>query len=95
MGDKHVWSYDGQVAPTIGLNAVAGKPSEQWGMDPIRYEDLIPGCHDPVARVADMDADLCRPRRPCLRAAPLLPGDRLRFAAFRVVPSALLGLLHR
>lgn len=58
MGDKHLWSYDGQVALTIGLSAVAGKPPEQWGMDPIRYEDMIPGCYHPVARVADMDADV-------------------------------------
>lgn len=24
----HLWHYDGQVFPTIGLNAVAGKPPE-------------------------------------------------------------------
>jgi predicted TIM-barrel fold metal-dependent hydrolase len=54
---KHVWHYDGEVYPTIGLNAVAGKPREEWGMDPIRYEDMIPGCYDPDARVKDMDVD--------------------------------------
>ena len=58
-----------QVFPTIGLNAVAGKPPEEWGMDPVRYEDMIPGCYDPVARVADMDLDgvqaaLCFPSFP-------------------------------
>ena len=54
---KHFWTYDGQVFPTIGLNAVAGKPREEWGMDPVRYEDMIPGCYDPDARVKDMDLD--------------------------------------
>ncbi|HTK65574.1 MAG TPA: amidohydrolase family protein, partial [Pseudonocardia sp.] len=66
---KHLWHYDGTVAPTIGLNAVAGKPREAWGLDPVRYEDMIPGCYDPAARVQDMDLDgvqsaLCFPSFP-------------------------------
>ncbi|SHN18446.1 amidohydrolase family protein [Cryptosporangium aurantiacum] len=66
---KHVWHYDGNVFPTIGLNAVAGKDPKEWGMDPVRYEDMIPGCYDPVARVKDMDLDgvqaaLCFPSFP-------------------------------
>lgn len=66
---KHLWHYDGNVFPTIGLNAVAGKPRETWGLDPIRYEDMIPGCYDPAARVKDMDLDgvqsaLCFPSFP-------------------------------
>ena len=65
----HQWSFDGGTYPTIGLNAVAGKPPEQWGMDPVRYEDMIPGCYDPAARVKDMDVDgvqaaLCFPSFP-------------------------------
>jgi len=69
MDGKHLWAYDGEVYPTIGLNAVAGKPREQWGMDPVRYEDMIPGCYDPEARIADMDVDgvqaaLCFPSFP-------------------------------
>jgi predicted TIM-barrel fold metal-dependent hydrolase len=69
IDDKHVWTYEGEMFPTIGLNAVAGKPQEEWGMDPVRYEDMIPGCYDPVARVADMDLDgvqaaLCFPSFP-------------------------------
>ncbi|WP_459968650.1 amidohydrolase family protein [Mycobacterium sp. MUNTM1] len=69
VNDNHMWTYEGNMSPTIGLNAVAGKPPEQWGVDPIRYEDMIPGCYDPVARVADMDLDgvqsaLCFPSFP-------------------------------
>ncbi|GAB86269.1 amidohydrolase family protein [Gordonia rubripertincta] len=69
VDDKHLWSYDGAVFPTIGLNAVAGKPKEEWGMDPVRYEDMIPGCYEPNARVKDMDLDgvqaaLCFPSFP-------------------------------
>jgi len=66
---RHLWHYDGEILPAIGLNAVAGKPREQWGIDPVRYEDMIPGCYDPAARVKDMDLDgvqaaLCFPSFP-------------------------------
>jgi predicted TIM-barrel fold metal-dependent hydrolase len=54
---SQLWHYDDDVFPTLGLNAVAGKPREEWGTDPVRYEDMIPGCYDPAARVKDMDVD--------------------------------------
>lgn len=28
---KHVWMFENQIIPNIGLNAVAGKPREEWG----------------------------------------------------------------
>ena len=34
----------------MGLNAVAGKPYNEFTMDPTRYSDMIPGCYDPVER---------------------------------------------
>ncbi len=69
VDNKHVWHYDGDIFPTVGLNAVAGKPPDQWGLDPVRYEDMIPGCYDPAARIKDMDVDgveaaLCFPSFP-------------------------------
>ncbi|MFD6060209.1 amidohydrolase family protein [Rhodococcus wratislaviensis] len=69
VGGNHVWHYDGVQYPTIGLNAVAGKDPKDWGMDPVRYEDMIPGCYDAKARIADMDIDgvqaaLCFPSFP-------------------------------
>lgn len=36
---------------TMGLNAVVGKPREQWGMEPARFTGMIPGCYDPHERV--------------------------------------------
>src|SRR6185312_12036917 len=65
----HIWRYEGQLFPYIGLNAVAGKEPKDFGMEPVRYDDMIPGCYDPVARVADMDVDgvqaaLCFPSFP-------------------------------
>ncbi len=80
MNGMHLWSYDGQIFPTIGLNAVAGKPPEQWGMDPVRYEDMIPGCYDPKARIADMDLDgvqaaLCFPSFPGFAGGTFFRGN--------------------
>ncbi|WP_054815006.1 amidohydrolase family protein [Nocardia arizonensis] len=65
----HVWRYEGKVYPQIGLNAVAGKPPAEFGMEPVRYDDMIPGCYDPAERVKDMDIDgvhgaLCFPSFP-------------------------------
>ena len=51
------WKYEDRLYPNIGLNAVAGKPREQYGCDPVRFDEMIPGCYDPVARLADMDLD--------------------------------------
>jgi predicted TIM-barrel fold metal-dependent hydrolase len=65
----HVWAYDGAIYPQIALNAVAGKDPKDYGMEPVRYDDMIPGCYDPVQRVKDMDLDgvhaaLCFPSFP-------------------------------
>ncbi|MFF7945092.1 amidohydrolase family protein [Nocardia gamkensis] len=74
IDDKHMWTFEGELFPTIGLNAVAGRPPQEWGLDPVRYEDMIPGCYDPVARIADMDLDgvqaaLCFPSFPGFAAS--------------------------
>ena len=66
---QHVWQYEGDAFPYIGLNAVAGKDPKDFGVEPVRYDDMIPGCYDPVERVKDMDIDgvhgaLCFPSFP-------------------------------
>ncbi|MEY2571004.1 MAG: hypothetical protein QOE63_1354 [Acidimicrobiaceae bacterium] len=68
-GSQQVWEIDGVRYPTIGLNAVAGKPKEEIGLDPVRFDEMRPGCYDIDARVADMDVDgiqaqLCFPSLP-------------------------------
>jgi predicted TIM-barrel fold metal-dependent hydrolase len=65
----HVWRFEGNLFPQIGLNAVAGKDPKDYGMEPVRSDQMIPGCYDPVQRVADMDLDgvhaaLCFPSFP-------------------------------
>jgi predicted TIM-barrel fold metal-dependent hydrolase len=52
-----VWLYEGQMLPNIGLNAVAGKPPEEYGIDPTTFAEMRPGCYDIGERVRDMDAN--------------------------------------
>jgi predicted TIM-barrel fold metal-dependent hydrolase len=50
-----VWVYDGVEIPNIGLNAVAGRPPEEYNVEPTRYDDIRTGCFDIHERVKDMD----------------------------------------
>jgi predicted TIM-barrel fold metal-dependent hydrolase len=66
-----VWLYEGREIPNIGLNAVAGRPPEEYGMEPTSFDELRPGCYDIHERVRDMDANgvlgsLCFPSFPNL-----------------------------
>lgn len=56
-GGREWWVYEDQRVDTMGLNAVAGKPIEEWNMDPVRYSDMIRGCWDPAQRAKDMALD--------------------------------------
>jgi predicted TIM-barrel fold metal-dependent hydrolase len=51
------WLFDGHRHPQIGLNAVVGRPKDEWSMEPANFADMRRGCWDPEARVADMDTD--------------------------------------
>src|SRR5262249_15906767 len=51
-----VWTFGDQVIPNIGLNAVAGRPKEEYGIEPTSFEEMRPGCYDVTERVKDMDA---------------------------------------
>lgn len=60
------WIYEGKKAGNFALNAVAGKPREEFGLEPRTYDDMRPGCHDVAERIKDMDiegvwAELCFP----------------------------------
>lgn len=54
---SQAWMLEGKVYAQLGLNAVAGKPPEALGTEPLRFVDMIPGCFDPASRVRDMDID--------------------------------------
>ena len=52
-----MWAFEGQELPNIGLNAVAGRPPEEYAMDPQSFDDMRPGCYDIHERVKDMNAN--------------------------------------
>ena len=51
-----VWIFDGQTIPNIGLNAVAGRPKEEYGVNPTAFDEMRAGCFDVHERVKDMSA---------------------------------------
>ncbi len=65
-GGAETWVFEGNLYPNVGLNAVVGRPKDEWSMDPARFDQMRPGCFDIAARVEDMDragiwASLCFP----------------------------------
>jgi predicted TIM-barrel fold metal-dependent hydrolase len=52
-----VWVYEGAQLPNIGLNAVAGRPPAEYGVEPTAYAQLRPGCYDVRERIRDMNAN--------------------------------------
>ncbi len=50
-----VWVYEGNEIPNIGLNAVAGRPPEEYNIELTSYEMIRPGCYDIDERVRDMN----------------------------------------
>jgi predicted TIM-barrel fold metal-dependent hydrolase len=55
IGDD-VWQFEGSTIPNIGLNAVAGRPRHEFGVEPTSFEEMRPGCWDVHERVKDMNA---------------------------------------
>ena len=51
-----MWVFDGIVMETAALNAVAGRPKEEYGMEPQSLDEVRPGCYDVHERVKDMNA---------------------------------------
>jgi len=52
---KNFWSYQGMKFPSVGLNAVVGRPFEEYGMEPTSLDQLRAGCYNVHARIDDMD----------------------------------------
>jgi len=52
-----VWIFEGRQIPNVGLNAVAGRPPEEYGMEPTALSQLRRGCYDVDARIDDMNAN--------------------------------------
>jgi hypothetical protein len=41
---SQAWSYEGSFYPNIGLNAVVGRPKDEWTMEPARFDEMRRGC---------------------------------------------------
>ena len=64
--ERQQWLFEGNLYPNIGLNAVVGRPTDDWSMDAARFDEMRKGCWDIHARIADMDlagvwASVCFP----------------------------------
>ena len=63
---REVWGYEDGIYPNVGLNAVIGRPKDEWSMDPANFDEMRRGCWDIDARIVDMDligmaASVCFP----------------------------------
>ena len=52
-----VWKFLDIHIPNVGLNAVTGRPPEEFGMDPTSFDELRKGTYDVKERVLDMSAN--------------------------------------
>src|SRR5262249_34959287 len=51
-----VWKFRDVIIPNAALNAVAGRPKEEYGLEPQGLDEIRPGCYDVHERVKDMNA---------------------------------------
>jgi predicted TIM-barrel fold metal-dependent hydrolase len=51
------WKFLDFHIPNVGLNAVTGRPPEEYGMDPTSFDELRKGTYDVRERVLDMSAN--------------------------------------
>lgn len=54
---RDIWMFEGKPLPNVGLNAVAGRVPEEYGVDPVSFDQMRPGCFDINERVRDMDVN--------------------------------------
>ncbi len=50
------WQFRDTVIPNVALNAVAGRPKEEYGLEPQGLDEIRKGCYDAAERVKDMSA---------------------------------------
>ncbi len=51
------WHYNGSEIPNVGLNAVVGRPPDEYGIEPSSLAEMRIGCYDIHERVLDMSAN--------------------------------------
>src|SRR5680860_1058491 len=51
-----VWVFNGSTIPNVALNAVAGRPKDEYGIEPTAFDEIRLGCWNIHERVKDMNA---------------------------------------
>ncbi|MCY3634904.1 MAG: amidohydrolase family protein [bacterium] len=51
-----VWRFGDVEVPNVALNAVAGRPKEEYGVEPQSLDEIRPGCFVVDERIKDMNA---------------------------------------
>ena len=78
----NAWRYEGTEVGNVALNAVAGRPKEEYGIEPTSFAELRAGSYDIAERVKDMDANgvlgSCAFPPSRSSAGNCLPGQRTR-----------------
>jgi len=50
------WQFRDVVIPNVALNAVAGRPKDEYGLEPQGLDEIRPGCWQVDERIKDMNA---------------------------------------
>jgi predicted TIM-barrel fold metal-dependent hydrolase len=50
------WQFRNVVIPNVALNAVAGRPKDEYGLEPQGLDEIRPGCWQVDERIKDMNA---------------------------------------
>jgi predicted TIM-barrel fold metal-dependent hydrolase len=50
------WQFRDVVIPNVALNSVAGRPKEEYGLEPQGLDEIRPGCWQIDERIKDMNA---------------------------------------
>ena len=56
-GGRDVWMFQGSALPNVGLNAVAGRVPEEYGLDALSFGQMREGCFDIHERIRDMNVN--------------------------------------
>ena len=89
------WQFRDVVIPNVALNAVAGRPKEEFGLEPQGLDEIRPGCWKVDERVKDMNAggilgSICFPSFPGFAGRCSRP--RIRSSAWRCCRPTTTGM---
>jgi predicted TIM-barrel fold metal-dependent hydrolase len=54
---RDIWMFNDAPLPNVGLNAVAGRVPEEYGLDALSFAQMRPACYDIHERIRDMNVN--------------------------------------